>query len=351
MVATRGTLERFALLVSLALALGAREARCAGLEIELTTAPDAPLAAQRSWHDFLASLPDCSVRLRPVRRSDGPRQEVRQAGSKTVVWVLALINARGELRTPDARFAPGDRDAARNWVKRVQDQADSPDPGGDPSGGHPGGDRLRATVSAPLTESTQGKPRWDCFDRLLERFDQPVVIDPAAQVMIRRGRDDATDLVADELRGLALGTALALLLEPAELGLRAPGPAGLSNTWVVSPGTVGDDRWPLGYEPEGSGRSDAPKLFEFFDVDLPSGTLESALAWFSARTELPIVVDRRALAERSVVPSEILVSLPPKRTAYVMALKGVLRPSRLTGKLRLDDAGRPWIWVTLANGR
>lgn len=315
------------------------------LEIELATARDAPLAAQRGWHDLLETLAPGRVRLRPFRGGEQPRVSRPESGSSDSIDVIAVITGDGALVVPGASFALSERSRARDWFATLSSPPSAPEVfeefGLDPAARA----ELLAVLGRPLSHPTRGQDRWATYDRICQDLDIPVVPETAAEIAIRNARQAGPDPLADELQHLALGTGLAVLLDGAELGLR-PEPRGAGRFRLVVTPLAGADRvWPLGTELTGSLRREVPKLHEFVDVDLPAQPFEQSLAWFTAQTELPVLVDRRAVAERGIDLANHLSTIPPKRTAWLMVIRGLAGPVRLRAYYRRDDANRPFLWL------
>lgn len=315
------------------------------LEIELATARDAPLAAQRGWHDLLESQFPGRVRLRPFRGGEQPQIERPDPGSRGPTRVVAVITGDGALVVPGASFALAQRTRARDWFTALASPTSEPTVTGDHGFDPTALDGLRGVLGKPISQVTRGQDRWAVYDRLCEDLGLPVVAETAAEIAIRDRRQAGPDLLADELQHLAHGTGLAVLLDGVELGLR-PEVRGAGRFRLVVTPLAGAERiWPVGTALAGSGRDRAPKLFEFVDIDLPAQPFDQAVGWFSARTEVPVLVDRRAVAERGLDLANHLSAIPPKRTAYLMVLRGLAGPARLKLHLRLDDGGRPFVWL------
>jgi hypothetical protein len=61
---------------------------------------------------------------------------------------------------------------------------------------------------------------------------------------------------------------------------------------------------------------------------------------------VPVLVDHNALARHGVDPSKVTVSHPPSRTTYSQVLPKILFQARLKSEVRVDEAGKPFLWVS-----
>ena len=60
----------------------------------------------------------------------------------------------------------------------------------------------------------------------------------------------------------------------------------------------------------------------------------------------PVLIDHYALARHGIDPAKATVTLPRSKTTYSLALRKLLFQAGLKLKLRCDEAGMPFLWVT-----
>ena len=160
-----------------------------------------------------------------------------------------------------------------------------------------------------------------------------------------------------QLQGVSLGTAIACVLRAdgqafspevdaaGKLQLRVRRLMGKPNANKVNT----DDAiviWPVGWTPTGPKRETLPKLFDFFEAEVDDFPLTDTLAALSERLDAPVLYDHWALARKGIAPEELRVSQPPKRIAYSLLLRNLLRQAELKYELRVDEAERPLLWIT-----
>jgi len=59
-----------------------------------------------------------------------------------------------------------------------------------------------------------------------------------------------------------------------------------------------------------------------------------------------VLMDQNALARHGIDPSKAMVSIPVGRTTYSIALRKLLFQAGLKFEVRLDESGRPLLWVS-----
>jgi hypothetical protein len=104
--------------------------------------------------------------------------------------------------------------------------------------------------------------------------------------------------------------------------------------------------WPIGWELQQTPGQTAPSLFEFLNAEVDGYTLEETLAAIGPRLRIPIYLDRAALAAHRIDLAQIQVRLPRTRIFYKRLIDRVLAQARMGSELRIDEAGKPFLWVT-----
>jgi hypothetical protein len=61
---------------------------------------------------------------------------------------------------------------------------------------------------------------------------------------------------------------------------------------------------------------------------------------------MPLVFDRNAMALHGIKLAAVKANVPEKRMTYSQVLSRVLAPAKLRYELRVDEADRPFVWVT-----
>lgn len=148
--------------------------------------------------------------------------------------------------------------------------------------------------------------------------------------------------------GLSRGAALAILLRGEGLALRPEKPTGEPLRLTIVPQHGADrDAWPVGYDPEGSTSETAPVLMQSIPVEIDGFSLADAVGAIEARLGgVPIVFDAFALRSRGIDPATTQVSIKRTKTFYKRILDRLAFQARLQAKLRVDEAGTPFVWLS-----
>jgi hypothetical protein len=152
--------------------------------------------------------------------------------------------------------------------------------------------------------------------------------------------------VAEELAELACGTALACVLRPAGLCLAPAETDDGKLQYEIVRSRPELELWPVGWPPERPDRDLVPEMFELRNVNVQDVAVTVVLREVGGRLKLPVLMDHNAMARHGIEPDKALVSLPRTRTTYSILFRKVLFQARLKHELRVDEAGRPFLWVT-----
>lgn len=319
--------------------LGAAEA---GVDLEVATESGLALEAPAQWMKVLQDLPWESLRLRAARGGDAPRVQPSGGEPPTRYRVLGVLRTDNRLYLPGGKFRLQDKAGLRRWLSDLQSGRSPQEPRADGAFGL----RQQTLVQVfdalvpPVTQATKGQPAAQVVRQIGAGLKMKLDIDAAAGEALR-----AADPVAEELAGLSAGTALAAVLRVHGLALLPSDEGGDVRLRVVT-GRQADQAWPVGWPPDTGARETLPKLFEFLQVEIARTPLDQALAALQARLQVPFLVDHNALASQQIRLHEVQVSFPAKRSFYQRILDRVLYQAGLEAHLRVDEAKRPFIWIT-----
>ncbi len=312
----------------------------------------APIISYHTWSKDLGEAGVRNVRVRAGRSND--RLAIKSRGSQQmpVYDVTGIIRAGGDLLLPGARFKPGDADGVARWVKDLAEL-------GPPQSREPKGvfgltksqfDRVREDLARRVNFSTQGETPAAVIDKIAAKLQVPLPIEPRLKATL------AQDVLADELAGFSSGTVLAYVLRPLGLGYVPREVADRRLQYVVVPlGAesavgIGKDKpmkhWSVGWPPSGSKREVLPELFKFHNVSIQDVSVGKVLEAVGEKLKAPVLLDRAALARHGIDLEKIDVTLPSKRTTYGLVLNRALFKAKLRYDLRVDEAGKPFLWVT-----
>jgi len=87
------------------------------------------------------------------------------------------------------------------------------------------------------------------------------------------------------------------------------------------------------------------------NVEIEDTPLAGALDAISGRIKAPMLYDYNSLARQRIDPETVKVSLDEGRMYYQRIIDRLVNQAGLTSELRVDDAGKPFLWIsTLRRG-
>ena len=320
---------------------GARVQAELPIDVEVVTDPGAALTAPQQWAKTLGDLQLGRIRLRGRRTGDQPQVRQVEGAGHTRFKVVAHLNSRGELVLPERRFRISDRKALERFFQDLAQQESFGEERGRFDLTEKQFRRMHADLSRVVNFSTEGNSLAKLLDRLEPNFRVAIHRDANAQTALQRSQPIDT-----ELRGMTIGSALAIALRREGLVLRPEKPTGAPLRIVVEQHHPEVESWPIGWKHEGSPRTLAPQLFEFVTIEIDGYTLAQAIGALQPRLGVTIVYDERILAEREIQADKIAVKLPAGNTFLKKSVDRLLSQARLAGELRVDEQGRPFYWIT-----
>jgi hypothetical protein len=329
------------LLLFAATARGAETAR-----VELTIGAETPRAAAtaQQWYEVLTKIGVDGLQIR--QRNPGEEPEVVDQGTKRSpnYHVYGVLSARNELVVPGHRFSIRDRGGIADWLKQLREE------GVDKASGAANGPfgltaeqlaKLREDLGQPIEVPTVDLAVVDALPMWSEKLRHEIALDPAAQQALASAEKNR-----EEMRGLSLGVGLTYLVRAAGLVVVPTGQRGGEVVLVVRPTDPARESWPIGFAPEAKPEKLVPDIYAFLTVEVEDTAATDVLASLSERLELPMLFDHYALARQGIDLSTVMINLPEKRITYSMLLGKTLSQAKLKYELRVDEADRPFAWIT-----
>ncbi len=311
--------------------------------MELELIADARSGAALAFQDWMQTLSRAgvkNVRLRSAEPTDRVGIENRGSPDNPVYVVTGAVVSRDELLLPCGRFKPSDAARLAKWLDDIAQRGPPNQREARLAFGLTASQiqRVRDDLAKPVVFSTEGMTRSEAVERIGQRLAIPL------QVSGRLGAAE-DDKIAEELSALSCGTALACVLRPSGFGL-VPRATATGLAYGVGKAQLDQEIWPIGWPPQKPLVQTVPALYEFHDVNVRNATAAKALVAIAARLKVPVLMDYNAMARHGVDPAKTLVSLPSARTTYSLALRKLLFQAGLKFEVRIDEAGRPFLWIT-----
>lgn len=314
------------------------------VSLELVTEKGFAVDGQLGWLEALKSLGLTNVRIRAQRPGDELAITNRGTDDSPRYAVTGLLTSDNKLQLPGLTVGLGQRKQLADWLTRLREG------GEDVVSGASGAFGLSAkqfvvlhdAVKQPVTIATKGKPVRDVVKRIVESTPVTIELDAAAQTALA-----SNERVLDELKGLSRGTALAAAVRPLGLVVVVTGQGKRAGGLRIGKPTGKEEAWPIGVAPSATNHADqTPKsLLKFVNVEINERPLAEALAALEERIDIPVLFDHNALAQHEV-DLNTKVSFPERKTFYKKIIDELLFQVLLRSELRLDDADRPFLWIS-----
>ncbi|WP_428306877.1 hypothetical protein [Lacipirellula sp.] len=312
------------------------------IDIEVAAESGAPFGAMQDWGKLLNGMDLYRVRLRGANGGDEPSVKATGEGESQRFKLVGLLNRRDQLVLPGGTFAVTDRARLQAYFESLPEKS-----------AEQGVERgifgltkqqfegLYEELSPPVTISTKGMKPAAIVTALKAGLSTPLVIDAAAQAAL-----NAAPPLNGELKGLSTGTALAIALRPATLTIFPEQKLGQPLTLRVIPASRERRGWPAGWKPAKADRETVPGMYRFTNIEISGYTLAEALEALGPAMGVPLLFDERVLAVRKIDPAKVDVELKHGKRYIRRAVDQVLSKGRLVGDLRVDEAEKPFYWIT-----
>jgi hypothetical protein len=310
------------------------------VDLEVISEPGFIVTDARAWSEMLSQAGFSSVRIKSGT-PDSPSLQTSGTASSPAYRVVGILTSENQLVLPKGRFKLADRGQIEAWVRKLRD------------GGEEGVFikpaafgllpkqlvEVHEALAVSVKSSTVGQTPRDAAKQIADRLSLKFISDEGSQRALAAGEP-----VADELQGLSSGTALAALLRP--LGLvMFPEKNGAEIRLRITSSKSAKEHWPVGWPPKGNPSETLPDLFKFLNVEIEKTPLSEVLTAISGRVKAPLLLDHNALA-REEIDMNSKVSLPKTNTYYARALDRMLFQAKLKQELRVDEANKPFLWIT-----
>lgn len=317
------------------------------VELEIVVGGGAPITSAQQWAKMLGELNIASVLVRGARPGDKTDIQVLPGERIKTYHVTGLLTSSNELQVPGQKFRLSDARRIAQWLTSLAEE-------GPPVEGQsevPFGLRreeflsLRRKLARPTEVSTVGSRPGEIVAQLNRLLGGLCQIDDNVQAKL-----GAAGPFADELAELSAGTAMAAVLRSQGLGMLPRRPMGNEVRCTVVELRPSTAVWPVGLSAEDRRQEILPILFDFLNVEIDNFTVNEVLESLTPRLGVPVVFDRLALEVHEIDLGAVTVSLPARRTSYSVVLQKVLSQARLRWELRVDESGKPFIWITTIKG-
>ena len=312
------------------------------IDIEVAAESGAPFGAMQDWGKLLNGMDLYRVRLRSANGGDEPSVKATGEGESQRFKLVGILNRRDQLVLPGGTFAATDRARLLAYFESLpQKTAEQGIERGIFGLTKQQFESLYEELTPPVTISTKGMKPEAIVTALRAGLSTPLEIDATAQAAL-----SAAPPLIGELKGLSTGTALAIAIRPASLTMFPEQRAGQPLTLHVIPASRERRGWPAGWKPGKADREILPDIYRFTNIEITGYTLAEALEALGPAMGVPLLIDERVLAVRKIDPTKIDVELKHGKRYIRRAVDIILSKGRLVGDLRVDEAEKPFYWIT-----
>lgn len=309
---------------------------------ELLTKPGLPLTSSQQWYKALSDLGISGLQIHNARPGD--EMSISDRGGKAApdYKVVGILAADNVLYLPGGKFHLGDTGRLRKWLENLGDQGAEGVTEPRSAFGFIARqlEQVKNDLKRPVGFSTKEILASQAVSQIGGGLKFAVELDDAARRELRGIK------VTEELNGVSSGTALAAILRPAGLALEPVRLPGGEMRYRIRKAQAGREAWPIGWKPRGERNKILGDLFEHLNVEIKDIPVSEAVEAIEGRLKVPFLYDQNAMALHGVDPTKVQANAPSKRMTYSQVLGKVLLQAKLQYDLRIDDADKPFLWIT-----
>ena len=313
-------------------------------QVVLEITGDTQLGAGMSFQEWGRALADAGVKstLRAGQDGDKPGLEVGGTPQAPIYKITGVIGPGDVLYLPGARFRRSESKKLAAWLDDLAKRG-PPDKRERVSAfGLTGSqlEKVNADLAKTVGFSTKGVARADAVRKITGQLGLSLAIDGT----LSDGTTENTDKIEEELSSLSCGTALACILRPIGFCM-VPHESGDTLAYTVKKAELDKEVWPIGWPAE-NGPKVLPGIYEFHNVNISNVPAAKVLTAIGKQLGVPVLYDHNAMARYGIELDKTSLTHPQARTTYSVGLRRMLAKVGLKFELRVDEAGKPFLWVS-----
>ncbi len=314
------------------------------LTLEISSNSGASLGSQQRWVNALQNVGADRVSSRTMPQGAATVDETERGGTRYIKVRGFLEN--GKLELLGGSYRTSDAAKIRDLLQKFRDDGKETTLSKKLDFGLTGSQlvELAEKLAKPVAESTKGKPFSAVVSAIVGQTGVSFARDSAARAALA-GHGEVTQ----EFKGMSSGTALAAMVKPLGLVLEPGREQGKQVQVHIKQPEVGKKFWPVGRELETAPVMVEPGMFQKMPIKIKNYPLDKVMVAFQQKAKIPFVYDEQVIAAKGIEVSKTLVSISNKNGILMVMINKLLRetqPKRLSGELRLDDAGKTFLWIT-----
>ncbi len=311
--------------------------------LEISADARARVGAQQQWLEMLQEVGADRVVSRTLKDGRVGIEETDMTNA-TVIKVSGVI-AGNRLKLPGGSFSIRDQAGIRELLTRLRDDGAKVAMAEKKAFGLTSEQlvALHGRLSQTVDFETKGRKAGDVTAELIKKIGVPFVLDSSARAAV-----NGNELVSDELKGLATGTALAAVVRPLGLVIEPKREQGKQLEVQLRDSRQGTENWPIGWPLERVPVAVAPALFEKIPLEIRNFPLSAVLKAIEKKSGVNFLIDYNTLARKDIDLATTKVTLVEKKVALLVAVSNALKQSkpRLSCEIRMDENAKPFLWIT-----
>jgi hypothetical protein len=325
-----------------------RPAKKYQVDFRIQVAPELDKQRVLSWTNLIKELGAAGVSQVPgtpaVPGEDERVEPPIQAAGPNQLTVRAILGPSGNLFIGTEGYRIADRGKLAALIKSLQSDGVPPADPASPMWG-------LAPSQMDLLQSELKQPsRFDLkaatFDAFISHVRGRIVLElklsPEAQT---HGKSLKLTQVTDEL---SLGAAVAYVLGQNGLAWEPRQAVGGSVAILIMTSEQSRRPWPVGLTPEQMPGHIAPNLMATARYQTNNTPLGDVLAVFRRELKMDVLLDGAGIIERGINPDTLRSTIQIPGGTFLSAVRKTLAPLGLKHELRLDEANRAFLWVTVS---
>ncbi len=338
-----GPLFFFVLCCGFTINNGAAQTNNRSVELEVYSSPTTSAVLQHQWLEALSEVQADRVSAKTAR-TPKPGVEESSWGSSKVIVVKGVINNR-KIKLPGKSFSITDKRGIKEYLQGLRADGAKTTLAEKKAFGLTSEQLVdvHSQLAAVHPSSTQNTETGRLLNELIQSLPLAVNLSPAAQSAI-----NSDVKVSNEYKEISIGTVTSIELRRHDLVMRPVPKRGRGVELEIVPTAAAPESWPQGWPSQAVPVKTFPKLFEVTALQLNNVPLDSVLSAIARRLKIEFIVDPAAWGGTPVDLSTIEVTYNKPRSSYSAAVSNILSQSkpRLRYDLRLDENGKPFIWIT-----
>lgn len=312
--------------------------------LEISATAGAAIGTQQQWVEMLQDVGASKVTSR-TGRAGVPAITETESSRSTVITVTGYI-VGNRLKLPGGSFSLRDKARIRELIQRLRDDGAQVALAEKKAFGLTSEQlvAVHQAFSGKVEFETAGQNAGSVVGKLTAKSGLKFTLDGAA-----RAAFNSDDTVGEELNGMSIGTALAVIIRPLGLVLVPRREQGKSLEVQIVDSRGRQENWPIGWPIEKSPFSIEPKLFERIPIEIRGFPMKDALDAVRKRADVPFFYDWNTLAREGIEMDELKVTVVEKKASLMVVISKILRQSkpRMSDELRVDENGKPFLWISV----